>query len=244
MVDVGYDAKYIIFVIYNEAGCSAKAKKTNEAILAAVRAETYLEQHVPTFIVGDFNAEPETYDEVKELNEEEWVDVGINAHWWQRERAQSTCQNRAGAKPSRIDAILVTRRGLLNVHDVRVEKDTMIPTHHFVIAEVSKSCMIKEKRFAKTISSLRKQYGMPLQKLRRWWQGKMSAQHPVGDAAVCVFGHYHHLQVLQDGPRTLLGCPSNDGGSRWFEESGGPTTACGTLTFTCDVDGWDDLKVL
>jgi predicted phosphodiesterase len=86
--------------------------------------------------------------------------------------------------------------------------------------------------------------GMPLQKLRSWWQGKMAAQHPVGDAGVLVFGHYHHLQVLQDGPRTLLGCPSNDGGSRWFEESGGPTTACGTLTFTCDADGWDDLKVL
>lgn len=86
--------------------------------------------------------------------------------------------------------------------------------------------------------------GMPLQKLRRWWQGKMAAQHPVGDAAVLVFGHYHHLGVLQDGPRTLMGCPSNDGGSRWFEESGGPTTACGTLTFTCDAGGWDDLKVL
>jgi len=86
--------------------------------------------------------------------------------------------------------------------------------------------------------------GIPLAKARRWWQGKMAAQHPVGDAAVLVYGHYHHLQMLQDGPRTLLGCPSNDGGSRWFEESGGPTTACGTLTFTCDADGWDDLKVL
>jgi len=86
--------------------------------------------------------------------------------------------------------------------------------------------------------------GIPLAKARRWWQGKMAAQHPVGVAAVLVYGHYHHLQMLQDGPRTLMGCPSNDGGSRWFEESGGPTTACGTLTFTCDADGWDDLKVL
>ena len=86
--------------------------------------------------------------------------------------------------------------------------------------------------------------GIPLAKARRWWQGKMAAQHPVGDAAVLVYGHYHHLQMLQDGPRTLLGCPSNDGGSRWFEEQGGPTTACGTLTFTCDAGGWNDLKVL
>ena len=86
--------------------------------------------------------------------------------------------------------------------------------------------------------------GIPLLKLRSWWQNKMRSMHPVGDAAVLVFGHYHHLQVLQDGPRTLMGCPSNDGGSRWFEEMGGPTTACGTLTFVADADGWSDLAVL
>ena len=86
--------------------------------------------------------------------------------------------------------------------------------------------------------------GIPIAKLRTWWKGKMAAMHPVGDAAVLVFGHYHHLQVLQDGPRTIFGCPSNDGGSRWFEEMGGPTTACGTLTFVCDKDGWHDLAIL
>jgi len=86
--------------------------------------------------------------------------------------------------------------------------------------------------------------GIPLAKLRTWWKGKMAAMHPVGDATVLVFGHYHHLQVLQDGPRTIFGCPSNDGGSRWFEERGGPTTACGTLTFVADQDGWHDLKIL
>jgi len=86
--------------------------------------------------------------------------------------------------------------------------------------------------------------GIPLAKLRTWWKGKMAAMHPVGDATVLVFGHYHHLQVLQDGPRTIFGCPSNDGGSRWFEEQGGPTTACGTLTFVADKDGWHDLRIL
>jgi len=86
--------------------------------------------------------------------------------------------------------------------------------------------------------------GIPLAKLRSWWKDKAHAQHPVGDAAVLVFGHYHHLQVLQDGPKTILGCPSNDGGSRWFEEQGGPTTACGTLTFVVDPGGWSDLAVL
>jgi len=86
--------------------------------------------------------------------------------------------------------------------------------------------------------------GLPLNKAKTWWKNKMASMHPVGDASVLVFGHYHHLQVLQDGPRTIFGCPSNDGGSRWFEEQGGPTTACGTLTFVCDKDGWRDLAIL
>ena len=86
--------------------------------------------------------------------------------------------------------------------------------------------------------------GLPLAKARSWWKGKMAAMHPVGDAEVLTFGHYHHLQVLQDGPRTIFGCPSNDGGSRWFEERGGPTTACGTLTFVADGGGWSDLAIL
>jgi predicted phosphodiesterase len=86
--------------------------------------------------------------------------------------------------------------------------------------------------------------GLALNKAKTWWSGKMRAMHPTGDAQVLVYGHYHHLQVLQDGPRTILGCPSNDGGSRWFEERGGPTTACGTLTFVTDKDGWHDLRVI
>ena len=86
--------------------------------------------------------------------------------------------------------------------------------------------------------------GIPLAKARRWWQGKQSARHPIGDADVIVYGHYHHFQALQDGPRTIFGCPSNDGGSRWFEEQGGPATACGTLSFTCSGAGWDDLAIL
>ena len=84
----------------------------------------------------------------------------------------------------------------------------------------------------------------PAGKLKNWWQAKMYTDHPVGEAKILVSGHYHHLQVVQDGARTWFQCPANDGGSRWFEEQGGATTRCGTLTFTVDEDGWDDLKVL
>lgn len=84
----------------------------------------------------------------------------------------------------------------------------------------------------------------PQGRLRTWWRAKMAAQHPVGDAAILVSAHYHHLQVVQDGPRTWMQCPANDGGSRWFEEQGGPTTVCGTLTFTVGPEGWDHLAIL
>ena len=86
--------------------------------------------------------------------------------------------------------------------------------------------------------------GLPLAKARNWWKGKMAAMHPAGDSSVICYAHWHHLQLLQDGPRTIMGCPSLDGGSRWFEEQGGPTTACGTLTFVCEGGGWRDLAVL
>ena len=84
----------------------------------------------------------------------------------------------------------------------------------------------------------------PAGKLKNWWQSKTFNDHPVGEAKILVSGHYHHLQVVQDGARTWFQCPANDGGSRWFEEQGGATTRCGTLTFTVDEAGWDDLKVL
>lgn len=84
----------------------------------------------------------------------------------------------------------------------------------------------------------------PQQRLKNWWEAKMRARHAVGDASVLVSAHYHHLQVVIDGPRTWMQCPANDGGSRWFEEQGGPTTACGTLTFVTAEGGWSDLAII
>jgi len=84
----------------------------------------------------------------------------------------------------------------------------------------------------------------PQQRLQNWWMQKGRSRHPIGDADVLVSGHYHHLTVVQDGPRTWMQAPANDGGSRWFEEQGGPTTACGTLTFVASGGDWSDLAVL
>ena len=85
---------------------------------------------------------------------------------------------------------------------------------------------------------------IPQQKILAWWEDKAFSQHRVGDASILVTGHYHHLTLIQDGPRTAIQAPALDGGSRWFEEGGGSTTLPGTLSFVCDEDGWDHLKVL
>lgn len=84
----------------------------------------------------------------------------------------------------------------------------------------------------------------PHDKIMNWWKNKMLAGHPVGDAAIITTGHYHHLICVQDGPRTHFQCPSNDGKSRWWEESGGAPTNNGTLTYLVDDEGWSDMKVI
>lgn len=84
----------------------------------------------------------------------------------------------------------------------------------------------------------------PQAKLRNFWRDKAQARHRLADADVLVSGHYHHLQIVQDGPRTWMQAPANDGGSRWFEETGGATTVSGTLTFTSDETGWANVEVV
>jgi predicted phosphodiesterase len=84
----------------------------------------------------------------------------------------------------------------------------------------------------------------PSVKLTGWWKDKAHAQHPIGDATILVSGHYHHLAVLQEGPKTWLQCPALDGGSRWWEESGGGRAPVGTLSFKVGPDGWSGLEVL
>ena len=48
---------------------------------------------------------------------------------------------------------------------------------------------------------------------------------------VWVTAHRHHLKVEDMGPWWRLQCPSNDGGSKWFEDTSGSWSTPGTLTF-------------
>lgn len=86
--------------------------------------------------------------------------------------------------------------------------------------------------------------GTPQQKIVRWWKDCGHHGHPVGDADLLVTGHYHHLAVVEDGRRTWMQCPALDGGSRYWEESGGGFANPGTLTFRVGQDGWYGLRVL
>jgi len=53
---------------------------------------------------------------------------------------------------------------------------------------------------------------------------------------VWVTAHLHHLKVEDLGPWWRLQCPSNDGGSNWFEDSAGKWSTPGTLTFVVGID--------
>jgi predicted phosphodiesterase len=81
-------------------------------------------------------------------------------------------------------------------------------------------------------------------KQRNWWRDHAFMDSPIGDAEILVTGHYHHLSLVDHGPRVHMQCPAMDGGSRWWEDRGGGRSATGTLTFMVDGDGWDRLRVI
>ena len=56
--------------IHGQAGGSKEDKSIVEGIMAAVREEFQQEQHLPTLMLGDINANPEKLQNVMELVEE------------------------------------------------------------------------------------------------------------------------------------------------------------------------------
>ena len=55
------------------------------------------------------------------------------------------------------------------------------------------------------------------QKAVNWLSGQAFGMTEMGDADILISGHFHHLFVINEGKRTLMQCPSVDGGSDWFE---------------------------
>ena len=85
---------------------------------------------------------------------------------------------------------------------------------------------------------------LPVQKVWNWWDGQVAGRLPAGDCTVLVAAHYHHHYVLEQQGRTLIGCPSLDGGSQWLTDRSGIWSSPGLLTATVDAGGVDDVRVL
>jgi hypothetical protein len=81
-------------------------------------------------------------------------------------------------------------------------------------------------------------------KIESWWKGQGHGMRPAGDATVLFTGHYHHLRIVQNGPRTWFQCPSIEGGSQWWTEQSGESSPRGTLTVRITPQGWSDLAVI
>ena len=56
-----------VYNIYGQSGGSKEDKAVTEAILTAIRADIDQEQHLPTLIMGDVNANPEKMHNINEL---------------------------------------------------------------------------------------------------------------------------------------------------------------------------------
>lgn len=76
--------------------------------------------------------------------------------------------------------------------------------------------------------------GKPAQKIREWWKGQSHGVGAVGDADVLFTGHWHHHFVDQSFGRTLIGAPSLDNGSAWWENSTGQMSPPGALVVELD----------
>lgn len=86
--------------------------------------------------------------------------------------------------------------------------------------------------------------GRTITAMDKWIQQQAVARTAVGDADILVNGHFHHFYHRHLGPRHHLQAPTLDGGSEWFDQKAGGNEPAGTLVFTVDDDGLDNVRVL
>jgi hypothetical protein len=83
------------------------------------------------------------------------------------------------------------------------------------------------------------------QTMWRWWGQEIANRRDAAAAQVLLAGHYHHAYTLgpQSG-RVLIGLPSLDGGSGWWEAIGEDWSLPGVRPFLTTVDGVRELATL
>lgn len=79
-----------------------------------------------------------------------------------------------------------------------------------------------------------------------WWKDQTMgrAHEGVADADILVTGHYHHLNVKEQEGRAVLICPSLTAVGEYFQDTYGVKTRAGTLNFTVNENGWNNLNLL
>lgn len=85
-------------------------------------------------------------------------------------------------------------------------------------------------------------------KQESWWQGQVWGNKAAADARVLITAHYHHFASGDFNSRSWFQAPTQDGGSRWFDNM----TGCGdsptgmlTLCFSNGKPGrWHDLQIV
>jgi hypothetical protein len=78
-----------------------------------------------------------------------------------------------------------------------------------------------------------------------WWKAEIATRRDAAACSVLLAGHYHHGYTLgpQSG-RYLIGLPSLDGGSAYFEAAGGDWSMPGVRPFLTTVEGVRDIDML
>jgi hypothetical protein len=78
-----------------------------------------------------------------------------------------------------------------------------------------------------------------------WWKAEIAARRDAAAAHVLLAGHYHHhYQLGPQSGRHLIGLPSLDGGSAYFEAQGGDWSLPGVVPFLTTQDGVREVDML
>ncbi|MCU0256027.1 MAG: hypothetical protein MUF56_05055 [Solirubrobacteraceae bacterium] len=78
----------------------------------------------------------------------------------------------------------------------------------------------------------------------RWWAGQSHGMRQAGESTLLMTGHFHHLRVVEDGPKTWVQVPAMDGGSTWFANRTGLAARPGLVTLLASGGRWSGLEVL
>ncbi len=82
------------------------------------------------------------------------------------------------------------------------------------------------------------QCGSP-DKVPQWWKGQTHGDQPVAHATMLFHGHWHHTLIREAGrvqgrSRWIIGCPTLDNGSSFYQQTAGADSDTGLLTLNLD----------